>query len=259
MKTNVYGTDGKIKSQIILPKVFEQTVRKDLIKRAVMSERSELYQPKGSDPRAGLRTSADYIGRKDDYHSGKNKGGAMLPKEKLPKGRLGKVRRVPFAVSGRRAHPPKPEKVLIEKINKKEYAKAMKSAVAATADVKFVTDRGHKVSNNIKLPIILDGDFDKLIKSKDLVNAIGSFVQDDLDRAVNGRKKVSSRNVRRKTPRSVLIVTDDKSGLLKSGKNVPGVDVTTVKGLKAELLAPGTHAGRLTLYTLNAIEELKNW
>ncbi|MCQ8904714.1 MAG: 50S ribosomal protein L4, partial [Methanothermobacter sp.] len=34
------------------------------------------------------------------------------------------------------------------------------------------------------------------------------------------------------------------------------VDVVTVENLNAELLAPGTHPGRLTVFTRSAIEKL---
>ena len=39
-------------------------------------------------------------------------------------------------------------------------------------------------------------------------------------------------------------------------RNHAGVDVVEVNNVNAELLAPGTHAGRLTIYTKSAIEKL---
>ena len=44
---------------------------------------------------------------------------------------------------------------------------------------------------------------------------------------------------------------------MKAAKNLPGVDVVTVDNLNVELLAPGTHPGRLTIWTQSAIEKLK--
>jgi large subunit ribosomal protein L4e len=43
---------------------------------------------------------------------------------------------------------------------------------------------------------------------------------------------------------------------MNAAGNVPGVEVTTVANLNTEMLAPGTHPGRLTLWTNGAIEEL---
>ena len=53
-----------------------------------------------------------------------------------------------------------------------------------------------------------------------------------------------------------LIVVAENKGLAEAAANLPGVDVATVNGLNAELLAPGASAGRLTLWTSSAIERL---
>lgn len=53
-----------------------------------------------------------------------------------------------------------------------------------------------------------------------------------------------------------LIVMVENKGLASAASNVPGVEVTTVANLNTEMLAPGTHPGRLTLWTNGAIERL---
>ena len=70
--------------------LFGEAPRDDLIKRAVLSDESKEYQPKGSYRMAGLETSARYVGRKEIFASVKNKGIPHLPHEVLPKGGLGK-------------------------------------------------------------------------------------------------------------------------------------------------------------------------
>ena len=62
----------------------------------------------------------------------------------------------------------------------------------------------------------------------------------------------------RKTKQAVgpLIVVAENKGIAKAANNIPGVTVATVKSLNTEQLAPGTHAGRLTLWTDSAIEQL---
>jgi large subunit ribosomal protein L4e len=42
-----------------------------------------------------------------------------------------------------------------------------------------------------------------------------------------------------------------------AAQNIPGVQAASVNELNAELLAPGTHPGRLTLYTESAIKLLE--
>jgi large subunit ribosomal protein L4e len=44
---------------------------------------------------------------------------------------------------------------------------------------------------------------------------------------------------------------------VKAANNLLGVDVAFVKNLNAELLAPGTHPGRLTVWTKDSVEELR--
>jgi len=53
-----------------------------------------------------------------------------------------------------------------------------------------------------------------------------------------------------------LIVVAENRGITEAASNIPGLDVVTVKNLNTELLAPGTHMGRLTLWTNGAVEQL---
>lgn len=259
MKAEIYSIDGVVLGNIELPKVFETVVRDDLIRRAVLSEQSEKKQPKGVMPIAGFQTSAKLRGRKEAYRSLKNKGISRLPREKLPKGRFGRVRMVPSAVGGHRAHPPHPEEILVEKINKREYKKALQCAIAATADEKIVAARGHKFKT---VPIVVEEKLESLTKTKEVVNTLKKLsINDDIERAVKTRPRTGRPKTRyggSKRAKSVLIVVGDSNKpIIKSAKNIAGVDVCSVNDLKVELLAPGTHPGRLTIWTKDAIEALK--
>jgi large subunit ribosomal protein L4e len=50
-------------------------------------------------------------------------------------------------------------------------------------------------------------------------------------------------------------VVENKS-LSHAARNIPGVEIAKVNNLNAEMLAPGAHPGRLTLWTNGAIEQL---
>lgn len=260
MKCEIYSIDGKIKESIELPEYFSEAMREDLIKRAVLSDESKLYQPKGSYKFAGLETSAKYKGRKDDFGSLKNKGQAKLPRTIGAKGQHGPVRRIPSAVKGRRAHPPKVEKILIEKINKKEYMNALKNALAATTNIDLVKKRGH-VFDRANLPLIVENSFETIKKTKDVLSVFEKLgIAKDVFRAKNNSKALSGiRKTRTKSkyvPKSVLVLV--KNGeVLRAARNLAGVDVIKVSELKVKHLAPGTHAGRLVLFSANAIEELR--
>ena len=69
-----------------------------------------------------------------------------------------------------------------------------------------------------------------------------------------GKGKLRGRKYQRKTG-PLLVVSKDCS-LEKSACNIPGIDVVQINNINAELLAPGTHLGRLTLFTQAAIEKL---
>lgn len=263
MKVDIYGIDGKVKGNKELPSVFEEEVREDLIIRAVLHEESKERQPKGTHPLAGLQTTAEYIGRKESYRAIKNRGISRLPREKLPKGRFGRVRIVPFSVGGRRAHPPKPEKVLVEKMNKKEYRKALRSAIAATAKEEVVLSRGH-LADGVKLPIIVERSFEDLRKTKEVFAFIKKLgLEREIERAKKRTKRRTGTAGRRKggkvVPKTLLVVAPKGKRILKAADNLPGVDVTTPKDLQVRALAPGGKPGRLTLWTEGAIEELMKW
>ncbi len=164
MDTNVYDLKGNVIESITLPEIFNTVFRPDLIQRAVVTELSKTFQPQGRDPLAGLRTSADYFAnRRRTFRLTVNRGISRKPREKLAKGGLGKVRIVPESVGGRAAHPPKVEKIIEKKMNKKEYNFALASAIA-NSKFSVVSD---EVENLKRTKEILN--FINLLKEKNII------------------------------------------------------------------------------------------
>ena len=255
MKAAVLDIEGKNAGEVELPSQFSSTVRPDVIRRAFHAEESLTYQPKGASPLAGMQTSADYFGRRHRPRSSINVGRSRLPREKLSGMRLGRVRRVPHSVKGRRAHPPKPEKMIVERINFKEKKLAVRSAIAATANGALVKKRGHVFDG--KLPVIVDNSFESITKSSAARSALEKLgFAKDLLRAEAGRKPAGGRKGGYRTPRSVLVVFANDKGVSKAVRNLPGVQAVRVDALAASTLAPGGVAGRLTLWTKDAVAEL---
>jgi large subunit ribosomal protein L4e len=247
-KVNIYGTDGKPSGEIELPKVFDTQFRPDIIRKTVNAIRSNKRQPYGSDPLAGCRHAT--------ASAGKGRGMSRVPR--LTQGQRGAL--APCVVGGRRAHPPKTEKNWSEKINKKEKQLAKNSALAATAKKDIVTKRGHKFDEKVTLPVIVDDKFEKIKKTKDIIDALDKIgVYKDILRAANGKHiragKGKMRGRRYRKPKSLLIVTT-KDEIQKSSRNLSGVDVIKPKDINAEYLAPGGDPGRLTIFTKSAINEL---
>ena len=125
-KSAVYSIDGKKLKEIELPEVFNEPINSELIKRAVLSIQSKRKQPKGNYKMAGRNYTAVYRGLRhlSTMHRTINVSHARLPRLKNRRYLLqGDVALVPQAVGGPKAHPPKPEKKIHEKINKKEKRK----------------------------------------------------------------------------------------------------------------------------------------
>ncbi|OPY29081.1 MAG: 50S ribosomal protein L4 [Methanobacterium sp. PtaU1.Bin242] len=253
-KIKVYSLEGEATEEIELPEIFMEEFRPDLIKRAVISSQTARIQPWGTDPMAGKRTTAESFGA--------GRGAAMVPRVKgsrHPAGSKGAF--VPQAVGGRRAHPPRVARIIHEKINKKEKRLAIRSAVAATANQELVELRGHRVENLPQIPIVVDDEIIKVKRTSETRKIFKKLgVMDDVVRAKSGRKIRAGRGKTRgrkyKSPKGPLLVVGEDKGISLGARNHPGVDVVVVDNLNAELLAPGTHPGRLTIYTKSAIEKL---
>lgn len=262
MKAKVRALDGKAGSEVELPRQFTEEYRPELIRRAFHAEQSLHYQPKGTMKGAGMDyTTAEYFGRRHRGRSGINVGRARLPREKIAGGSQGRVLEVPQARKGRRAHPPKPYKTIIEKINYKEKCKAIRSAIAATCDLSLVQARGHLFEGNA--PIVVENSFEEVKRVKDAVEALEKLgITKDLERAKSGRRIRSGRARLRKggyrQPVTALVVYSSDKGVWKAMRNIPGVNCVSVTELNADLLAPGGQAGRLTVWTLGALKELEN-
>ncbi len=251
---NIKGNSKK--NKVDLPPVFETPLRSDLIKRAVLSDQSRKKQPQGRFPLAGRLVAASGVGP--------GRGISKIPRthgKGTPHGNRGTF--IHSTVGGKLAHPPKVEKKIVEKINKKEYFLALKSAVAYTANRDSVVERGHKVDDNVKFPIIVEDkamDISKTSKVTEALNNLG--LGEDLKRTSQkkiraGKGKSRGRRYRRKV--GPLIVVGDDCKLIKAGNNIQGVQICKVEDLTVEILAPGTHPGRATVWTESAIAKLAEW
>jgi large subunit ribosomal protein L4e len=256
VSVKTYSLKGKAtKETVALPAQFETPFRPDVIKRAVLAVQSRRYQPHGVDELAGKRNTAQ------SWQTGH--GRSRMPRIKgSGTSAATKAGFAPGTVGGRVAHPPESRKVIVERINTKENRLAIRSAIAASANPDFVKARGHQIDNIPQIPLVVSDNLQSVSTTKEAFEALIFLgLGNDLDRASNGRSvragKGKMRGRKMKTPKSVLIVVGEDKGIIRSARNLPGVDIAEVHGLNAELLAPGTHPGRLVVWTKSAIERLK--
>mgnify|MGYP005847182655 CR=1 FL=1 len=245
MQATVRDLNGDDAGEVELPAVFETAFRPDLVKRSVLAAQANRQQDAGTDEYAGLRTPAE--------SQGSGRGMAHVPRQN------GRAREVPQAVSGRAAHPPKAEKDRGLDINKKERKLATRSAIAATADADRVAERGHAFDEELDLPLVVSDEFEELLKTKEAVDTLESLgVYADIERAEAGKTVRAGRGTTRgrkyTQPSSILVVTSEEPSL--AARNLAGADVATAAEVNVEDLAPGTDAGRLTLWTESAVEEV---
>jgi large subunit ribosomal protein L4e len=247
MEAAVLDRTGKKVSTVKVPEVFNEAYRPDVIKKAVLAAQANRLQPYGPDRTAGTLTSA---------HSwGSGRGVAHVPRLN----NSSRAARVVQARGGRSAHAPNPNKIFAEKINDKERILAIRSAAAATMNSELVKARGFRYDG--ELPIVVSDEIESMSRTKDVVaflNAIGLAA--DLERSKQkrvrgGKGKMRGRQYRRKV--GVLIVVGEDKGIGLGARNIPGVDVATLDNVNAELLAPGTHPGRLTVWSESAFKMME--
>lgn len=102
--------------------------------------------------------------------------------------------------------------------------------------------------------------FEELKKTQEVVDTLEAVgIDADIERADErtvraGQGTTRGRKYRRAT--SILFVTTDDPS--RAARNLAGAGVTTADEVNAEELAPGTHPGRLTVWTESSIEAVSN-
>jgi large subunit ribosomal protein L4e len=255
MKARVIALDGTDSGEIELPAVFDTPYRPEVIHKVYVNVLSHSYHRQGRYPAAGEMVSAE------SRNTGL--GIARLARargEGFP--RAGQAAGVAGVRHGRVAHPPESWKDIYKKINRKEKQLGLCSAIAVTAKKEMVQRRGHKISNEVKLPLVVSNDIESIAKTKDLKNALIRLgLGDDLARASLVRKARSGTARRRgrsaRSGTSALIVVGNDSKLVTLSESIPGINIKHAKELSILDLVPGSKPIRLTIYSQSAIDYLK--
>ncbi len=243
--------DGSNQNTIALPTIFQTPFRPEVIQKVYNHLNSYSFQKQGRYPAAGQMVSAE------SRNTGL--GIARLARAKgegFP--RAGQAAGVAGVRHGRLAHPPVSWKNIYKKVNKKEKLLALCSAIAATANADLIRKRGHRLSNNIQLPIIVSNEIESIAKSKDLEKILIKLgLEDDLKRThVRRIKSVHKHDTNRRSALSVLIIVSNDDNVGRLNNSLPGIAVKTVKSVSVLDLAPGSKPARLTIFSESAIKEL---
>lgn len=250
ISAKVFDLKGEEVNKINLPQIFSTPSRPDVIKRAVVAIQSHRIQPQGRDPMAGKKNTA--VSR----HAGL--GISRVPRLRE---RGQRAAFAPGTVGGRSAHPPEAIKKIRKKIPKKEMRLALRSAISATGSKDAVSSRGHMIDDVPDFPLVVIDEIQNLKKTKDIEETLINLgVWADIFRVKDSRKvrsgKGKMRGRKMKQAVGPLLVVAKNKGVTEAARNLPGLDIVSVESLNAELLAPGTHSGRLTIWTNSAFNQL---
>lgn len=254
MKAEVISIDGE-KKEIELPKIFESEIRKDLIELVWYVQRERKKQPYGAYVLAGKEVSASgkVKHRRRKYKTLYGYGISRVPRKILT--RRGErfywiAAFAPGTVGGRAAHPPKATKRKI-KVNKKVKRLALKSAIAATANLDVLKEKYKEVKVS-KLPVVISSE-SLSKKPKEIANFLKKILGIE-----KKKKKVRAGKGKRRGRRykglgkPLIIIGNEEKLKIKSY----GFDVIKANQLNIEALAPGGKPGRLVVWTEKAIEEV---
>jgi large subunit ribosomal protein L4e len=248
--------------EIKVPEQFHESYHPNLIKRAALTIRANKRQPYGAFSEAGKRASVKISKRRHNYRGCYGRGVSRIPRKVV--WRRGTqfgftAAFAPGTVSGRKAHPPKSQKKWNKKLNTKENRKAIRSALSATLNLELIKKRSHIPPKDY--PFIIESKIESIQKTKEVKKILEKLgLKEELKR-ISVKKlragKGKSRGRKYKKKIGPLIVVSSNCKLIKSSMNIPGIDIIEINKLNAEILAPGAQAGRLTLFTEEAIERLE--
>jgi large subunit ribosomal protein L4e len=125
----------------------------------------------------------------------------------------------------------------------------------------LVKARGHRIPENLELPLIVSDAAEKITKNSEAEKILKNLgLWEDVERASNRKLRSGKGSVRGRPHKSragALVVVSKRLGAERAFGNFGGVRVVDISSLNVSDLAPGTHPGRLTIWTESAIKGLE--
>ena len=256
MKTKLIDKTGKAGKEVELPKVFSGRIRADILQKVFEVQKATLKNVYGSMIGAGAGYSASGISIKarHQWKGTYGKGISRVPRKIMSRNGasfnwVGAT--VASARGGRKPHAPKTAKNLFKKINKKELVIAFGSGFAGTVDSKSIEDKyGKKIDSGF----VVSADVLKL-KTKDFVALLKAAFGENYEKALKVKKvragKGTMRGRKYRSSAGLLVVIGSEEKM-----NRKGVDVVNANELLISDLAPNGVAGRLAVYSEEAVKEI---
>jgi len=242
-----------------LPVVLCSPIRIDIVHLVHKSMAKNHRQPYGVALRAGMQSSARSWGT----------GRAVSRIPRVPGGgthRAGQGAFGNMCRGGRMFAPTKIYRRWHRKISKGQRRYAVCSALAATAVPSLVMARGHRISQLAEVPfVVADSPLNKLKKTKQAVELLKKLnAYDDIEKSINskrirpGKGKARGRRYTRHKGPLIIHTKSASDSLVKSFRNIPGIELVNVNRLNLLTLAPGGHLGRFVIWSESAFKALNN-
>ncbi|CAB3368768.1 Hypothetical predicted protein [Cloeon dipterum] len=244
----------KTGTSLHLPVVFKAPIRPDVVSFVHHQMSKNRRQPYAVNKDAGHQTSAESWGT--------GRAVARIPRvrgggtHRSGQGAFGNMCR-----GGRMFAPTKTWRRWHRRINVNQRRFALVSSIAASGVPALVMSKGHMVHDIPELPLVVSDKVQSFNKTKQAVIFLRRIkAWTDVQKVYRSRRlragKGKMRNRRRVQRRGPLIIYGEDQGLKLAFRNIPGVDVCSVKKLSLLKLAPGGHVGRFIIWTESAFRAL---
>jgi large subunit ribosomal protein L4e len=250
-----FSNPQEVVNKIALPEVCHTPVRLDIVRFVHDQISKNIRQAHGVKSNAGMQHSAESWGTGRAVARIPRVGGSGT--NRSGQGAFGNMCR-----KGRMFAPLKTWRRWHRKVNLKQKRHAIASALAASAITPLVIARGHRISSIPNLPLVVDDKVEGIEKTKDALSFLKRIGADEDVARVATTKALRPgigklRNKRFKVRRGPLVIySNENANLIKSVRNVPGVDICNVHRLNLKQLAPGGHLGRFIIWTESAFRAL---
>ncbi|KAM0675943.1 60S ribosomal protein L4 [Gurleya vavrai] len=245
---NVYNLDGTTTKTHQAPKIFSTPISTHCVTETFRRMNMDARQPYAVNKEAGKQHSAEGWGT--------GRAVARVPRVKgSGTRRAGQAAFANFARKGRMAHPTKVTRRWHRKVTLNERLHALSSGIAASAVPSLVQSRGHLIENLNSVPLVVKDEIHSFKKTKEafaLLKMLG--LEEELKRVKESRNiragmgKMRNRKYRQR--KGILLVHNGEG--LKAFRNIPGIEIKSLKELSLLDVCPGGHLGRLILWTEDA-------
>merc|ERR1712217_858182 len=248
----IWDAEGKQSSQYALPAVFTAPIRSDVVQFVHTNINKNSRQAYAVAVGAGYQTSAESWGT----------GRAVARIPRVPGGgthRAGQAAFGNMCRGGGMFCPTKTWRRWHRRVPVGQKRHAVATSLAASCLPPLVMARGHRIGEVAELPLVVSAGIESVEKTKEALDFLKKVgCEEELQRVLDSRKvragKGKMRNRSYVMRRGPLVVYKEDNGIVRSMRNIPGVETACVDRLNLLKLAPGGNFGRFIIWTQGAFE-----